>query len=313
MHPGICNIALHFLTGLGAYAAIIFLFDCLKSPFNIFWNTIFSNSKPFKTRYGPWAVITGSSDGIGKQYAFNLASKGMNVFLISRTESKLIKIAEEIQSKHAVDVKWLSIDFSKSQQIYEDISEALSGLDIGMLVNNVGTTHQYPLEFDRVLRNELQQIISVNIETALMMTHMVLPGMKRRRRGIIINMSSAAGLSPMPHVSVYAASKAFINHFTLALKEELRGTGVECQLVYPLFIVTNLTGHLLTVNWWAFLATGVKKFTKFAVFTIGKTDCTTGFWRHGLQLTILKICNPLMSLKIFSFAVQSLGGKSHGQ
>ncbi|XP_058449401.1 uncharacterized protein LOC131429344 [Malaya genurostris] len=80
-------------------------------------------------------------------------------------------------------------------------------------VNNVGTSHQYPLEFDRVLKNELQQTISVNIEATLMMTHMVLPGMKRRRRGIIVNMSSAAGLFPIPHVSVYVASKAFLNNF----------------------------------------------------------------------------------------------------
>ncbi|XP_058449403.1 very-long-chain 3-oxoacyl-CoA reductase-like [Malaya genurostris] len=257
-------------------------------------------------------VITGSSDGIGKQYAINLASKGMNVFLISRTESKLREVAEEIRSNSSAEVKWLAVDFSKDAEIYDTIRKALSGLVIGMLVNNVGMAHQTLLDFDRLSKKDLQQTISINVTAAVMMTHMILPEMKRRRRGMIVNMSSMGGLFAMPFSSLYGASKAFLISFSQALGDELRGTGVECQLLVPLFLQTNMSDHMKSVLWWLGFA-NVEKYTKFAVFTIGKTNYTTGYWAHGIQLTGMSLLTPEIRKKISYFLMKLVRNRRFGK
>ncbi|XP_053692406.1 17-beta-hydroxysteroid dehydrogenase type 3-like [Sabethes cyaneus] len=241
------GFVLYLLTALGVYASVIYFYECARSPLAILWSVIFPNRKPLSERYGPWAVITGSSDGIGKQYAINLASKGMNVFLISRTESKLSELAEQIRSQYSVDVQWMAIDFSQGVEIFETIRKSLSGLTIGILVNNVGVAQDGFFEFERSPIQDVQQTISVNITAATMMTHMLLPEMKQRRRGLIINISSCAGLAPMPYLALYGASKAFLTSFTAALSQELRDSGVESQLVTPMFVRTNINEYLHSV------------------------------------------------------------------
>lgn len=78
-------------------------------------------------------VITGSSDGIGKRYAYELASRGINVVLISRTESKLVQIAADIKAKYSVETKWIAADFSAGETVYDHISRQLQGIQVGIL------------------------------------------------------------------------------------------------------------------------------------------------------------------------------------
>ncbi|XP_055546419.1 putative steroid dehydrogenase 4 [Wyeomyia smithii] len=289
MQSGIECLVLHLLAAIGVYTGAIFLYDCVRSPLAILWSVIFPNNKPLSKRYGPWAVITGSSDGIGKQYALNLASKGMNVFLISRTESKLVDIAEKIRAQYSVEVQWLAIDFAQSAKIYETIRKSLTGLEIGILVNNVGVAEKNPLAFDEIAIENVKQSVSINVMAALQMTYMLLPEMKQRRCGLIINISSVAGYFPMPFYSLYGASKAYLNSFTLALGQELRGSGVECQLVTPLFVRTKINELVHYDKFWTTILTDVENFTKQAVFTIGRSNCTTGYWVHGLQFTFMRL------------------------
>lgn len=255
------------LAVLGIYATLNYLIVNCRTPVGIICNYFITRRMSFTERYGPWAVITGSSDGIGKQYAFNLASKGMNVMLISRTDSKLVEVAKEITTKYPVQVKWLAVDFSEGFKLYEKLEAVLAGLDIGILVNNVGMAHEHPLEFERISRRELDQIIQVNMVSTVMMTRIILPEMRRRDRGLVINVSSSAGLNHLPYLSMYAATKAFLNSFSRALKEELFFTNVHCQLVMPMFVLTNINAEWEAVWWWAMIATNVEKFTKSAVAT----------------------------------------------
>ncbi|XP_053692408.1 hydroxysteroid dehydrogenase-like protein 1 [Sabethes cyaneus] len=283
------GFVLYLLAAVGVYASVIYFYECARSPLAILWSVIFPNRKPLSERYGPWAVITGSSDGIGKQYAINLASKGMNVFLISRTESKLAELAEQIRSQYSVDVQWMAIDFSQGVQIFETIRKSISGLTIGILVNNVAVGQDYLLEFERFCTQDVQQTISVNVTAAVMMTHMLLPEMKQRRRGLIVNVSSVAGLAPGPYITLYAASKAFLDSFTTALSQELHGSGVESQLVTPLFVRTNINKRYHAVKFSTQFFTDVKRFGKHAVFTIGRSDSTTGYWAHGIQISLFRL------------------------
>lgn len=287
------------LAVLGIYATLNYLIVNCRTPVGVICNYFRTRRMSFTDRYGPWAVITGSSDGIGKQYAFNLAAKGMNVMLISRTESKLAEIAKEICTKHPVQVKWLAVDFSEGFKLYDKLEAVLTGLDIGILVNNVGIAHEHPLEFERIPRRELEQIIPVNMVSAVMMTRIVLPEMRRRDRGLVVNVSSSAGLNHLPFLSMYAATKAFLNSFSRALKEELFFTNVHCQLVTPMFVLTNINAEWEAVWWWAMIATNVEKFTRSAVGTIGRSGVTAGYWVHEIQIALTRLMPGWLFSKVF--------------
>ncbi|XP_055643605.1 putative steroid dehydrogenase 4 [Toxorhynchites rutilus septentrionalis] len=278
-----------FLTLVGAYACVLYLYKHFKSPLCLIWSVLFRKKVPLKERYGRWAVITGASDGIGKEYAKNLARHGLNLMLIARTESKLVKLAEEITSKFGVEVRWIAVDFSNdSEKDYERLERKLSGIEVGILVNNVGMLHKHPAKFEEIPLNEVQESLTVNISPSLRLTHMILPEMKRRRRGILINVTSIAACAAMAYASMYSASKAFMNNFSFALQEELRGSGVECQLLSPMFVNTTLNSQWQKFGFWRLFFVGVKSYARKAVWTLGKTSFTTGHWYHALQMTLFR-------------------------
>jgi short-subunit dehydrogenase len=92
----------------------------------------------FVKKYGEWAVVTGATDGLGKEYARELARRGMKVVLISRNPEKLQRVADELGKDTKSDFVIVAADFTKGKDIYPSIQQALHGLDIGVLVNNVG-------------------------------------------------------------------------------------------------------------------------------------------------------------------------------
>uniref|UniRef100_A0A2I3T1Z8 17beta-estradiol 17-dehydrogenase n=1 Tax=Pan troglodytes TaxID=9598 RepID=A0A2I3T1Z8_PANTR len=123
------------LTGL--LVCLACLAKCVRFSRRILLNYWKVLPKSFLQSMGQWAVITGAGDGIGKAYSFELAKRGLNVVLISRTLEKLEAIATEIERTTGRSVKIIQADFTKDD-IYEHIKEKLAGLEIGILVNNVG-------------------------------------------------------------------------------------------------------------------------------------------------------------------------------
>lgn len=117
-----------------------------------------------------------------------------------------------------------------------------------------------------------------------MLTRLVLPAMKSRRRGIVVNIASSSGYTPIPYMTAYSASKSFVISFSLALNHELRGSGVECQVVSPSVVRTNLSQHYNDAVPWYVLVLAPEQVAKFGVFTIGKTTHTCGHWLHCLQV-----------------------------
>ncbi len=93
-------------------------------------------------KYGEWAVVTGATDGIGKEYARELARRGMKVVLIARNPEKLQRVAEELGRETKSQISTVVADFSKGPEIYPGIRLALNDLDIGVLVNNVGVSRR---------------------------------------------------------------------------------------------------------------------------------------------------------------------------
>ncbi|XP_017402680.1 testosterone 17-beta-dehydrogenase 3 isoform X1 [Cebus imitator] len=201
--------------------------------------------KTFLRSMGQWAVITGAGDGIGKAYAFELAKRGLDVVLISRTLEKLQVIGAEIEQTTGSSVKIIQADFTKDD-IYEDIKEKLTGLEIGILVNNVGMLpNLLPSHFLNA-PDDIQSLIHCNITSVVKMTQLILKHMESRRKGLILNISSGVGLFPWPLYSMYSASKAFVCTFSKALQVEYKAKEVIIQVLTPYAISTAMTKYLNT-------------------------------------------------------------------
>lgn len=151
--------------------------------------------------------IKGSTDGIGKAYAEELAKRRVNIILIGRNKEKLEAVSRSISETYKVETDFIVADFSKGREPYTAIKKALKDREIGILVNNVGMFYPYPDYFTNVSEDVLWDMININIASASMMTHIVLPGMVEKKKGAIVNVSSASCCQPTPMLTIYGASK----------------------------------------------------------------------------------------------------------
>ncbi|KFA61997.1 hypothetical protein S40285_07910 [Stachybotrys chlorohalonatus IBT 40285] len=194
---------------------------------------------------GSWVVITGASDGLGKEFAFQLAAKRFNLVLVSRTHSKLVSLAAEIEEKNAgkgVQVKTLAMDFNENNDAdYERLRELVRGLDVAILLNNVGRSHDMPVPFLETPTEELEGIIKVNCIGTLKTTQVIAPILQERKRGLILTMGSTAGWAPTPLLATYGGSKSFLLHWNSALAAELSDYNVDCYLVLSHLVTTAMS------------------------------------------------------------------------
>lgn len=236
-------------------------------------------------RMGQWAVITGATDGIGKAYAKALAKKSVNVVLISRSKDKLEKVAEEIKSASSAEVKIIDVDFTQGPEIYDKIEKGIAGLEVGTLVNNVGMSYANPEFFLSIQDRDklLRDIIECNIHSVTHMCKLVMPGMVERKKGVIINISSLSAVVPSPLLSVYGATKAFVDKFSVDLNTEYSSQGIVVQSVLPGYVATNMS----KIRKETFLAPNSDNYVASALTTLGIATRTTGFFPHSLmKLTV---------------------------
>jgi 17beta-estradiol 17-dehydrogenase / very-long-chain 3-oxoacyl-CoA reductase len=236
----------------------------------------------FGRREGFWAVVTGASDGIGKAFAVELAKRGFNVLMISRTESKLKAVQSEIKEKHKAktQVEYLTFDFSDASASYAPIAKALEGKEVGILVNNVGVNYPYPGNYLDTAPELNEQIVTVNISALNQMTRLVLPKMVAKKKGGVINVSSLSGVVPAPMLSAYSGSKAYINFFSLCLSAEYKRSGIAFQSITPSMVVSNMSKIRS-----ASLLRGVttpQVIAKGSLDTLGQEIHWSPFWVHAL-------------------------------
>lgn len=185
-------------------------------------------NKPLKS----YALITGASAGTGKQIAVECAKRGYNLFLVSLPDTGLESFASELRLTYPVDVQYLSIDLTKSESPQEvfDYSKQ-NNLTIKILVNNAGLGFNGKLE--NLTSGLIDTMILLNIRASTLLIFLFLPEMKNLQRAYILNISSFAGLTPLPNKCVYAATKTYLLFLTQALNVELKGTGVSATSVHP--------------------------------------------------------------------------------
>jgi len=202
------------------------------------------NPARWGSQVGAWALITGGAGGIGRGFAHELAKKGFSILLIDRNSEGLEDAATEIRTKFAGRVvQTLTCDFSRPKREWiESVRASLADKDIGMLVNNVGCNTKLPDPLQNQPEDEVDAMLSVNVESTVAMTRLVLPEMIRQKRGGIVMLSSYTGSYPCPNMSVYAGTKAFIDTFATALSEEVRGHGIDVLAIRPFYVVSNMSG-----------------------------------------------------------------------
>lgn len=246
--------------------------------------------RDFAADFGSWAVVTGGSDGIGLAYAEELAKRRMNVVLLSKDEQSLKQVAESIHRKYLVQVHYISVDFNSEKHVYKKIEDELRDKEIGVLVNNVASTYDYPMPFVDVQTERLWQIINVNIGAVTMMTHMLLPQMLQRGKGAIVNVAAGTCSRPMPQLAVYAATKAYVDLFSRAVEYECAGTGVVVQCLQPFYVMTaQTTRYGQTLSYRGAHIPTAAMYASHAVCTLGRSSRTTGYWPHTLEAYFIRL------------------------
>ena len=245
-------------------------------------------------KYGEWAVVTGCTDGIGLQYALQLAAKGFNIVLISRSEEKLQTVSREVTEKFNVKTKVIVYDFGKVDG-YKNIAKELEDLDIGILVNNVGTTYEKQTPsavgtiygepiFSECDLQKIFDVITINTFSCVGMSHAVIQGMCKRKRGLMIHVSSVASQIDYSFMVVYKATKIFMNKFVKCLSYENEGI-IDHQLLVPGLVETKLSNMKATF----FVCPTAEDYVKSAIRTIGFADFTSGYWSHKLSEILFQL------------------------
>jgi short-subunit dehydrogenase len=179
------------------------------------------------------ALITGASAGIGREFARQLATRAQSLVLVARREQRLNELGDELRNRNAqLNVHIQVVDLCDKSEIEELVRWlGQNKIDIDFLINNAGLGDYGSFATGDPKRND--QIIQVNIFAITLLTRSLLPQMIARKRGAILNVSSSAGFLPIPGMAVYAASKAYVNSFSEALRAELRGTGLSVMSLCP--------------------------------------------------------------------------------
>jgi len=200
-------------------------------------------TKPWTLPSEPSVVVTGASSGIGEATAYRFARARAKVGLIARRTERLAKVAERIRElggEARVAVADVA-DETGVKAAIAGIESEFSGIDV--LVNNAGIGLYAPLQ--SVRREDVERVFAVNTFGALACIQAVLPGMRRRESGLIVNVSSIVGKRALPMTGAYAATKYALQGLSDALRVELAGTGVRVSVVCPGYTATEFSDSVI--------------------------------------------------------------------
>ncbi|KAI5572914.1 hypothetical protein BDE02_10G044800 [Populus trichocarpa] len=227
--------------------------------------------------YGSWAIITVSTDGIGKALAFELASKATS---------------NEIRARFGdqqVDIKNVVADFAtlSGPEISKAIEGSIKELDVGVLINNAGVSYPNARFFHEVDWKMTESLIKVNSEAATWVTRAVLPAMLKKKKGAIVNMGSGsvAVLPSFPLFAIYASTKAYLGMFSRCINLEYKhhGIDIQCQPPGTTFVATKMTKFKKSL----FLIASPEMYAKASIRCIGYEHLSMPLCSHSVQRFIV--------------------------
>lgn len=194
--------------------------------------------KNFKNKYGPWALITGASSGIGEDFASRLAAEGLNLVLAARRKDRLEALAQKLEKQFNIETKTIGVDLLQ-QDFLEPIKQVTDDLQIGLLVNNAGLwkINSY---METSLEDEFN-MIDLNIKAPSILTHHFAKQMMRIGKGGIINVASLLAYVGVPYSAVYAATKAYELVKSESLWYELKQNGIDVLSLNPGLTKSEMT------------------------------------------------------------------------
>lgn len=263
------------------------LFKVLKGIWTQWLGSALGFGFDFKHSDDAFAIVTGATDGLGYEYACFFAKKGYNLLLISRSDEKLEDAKQKISEKYpnCKEIRTHKADFS-DVSIYQAIQKSVQSLPkVEVLVNNVGISYKFPEYLTKLPDdswNSVDNLINVNILSVTRMIQIVLPIMEANRKGLIINLSSFSATYPTPLLSVYGATKTYVDFFSQAIQIEYANKGIICQSVLPAFVSTKMSRMRES-----FMVPKPKTYIESQMKTVGLETRTYGFPSHKLQGFVL--------------------------
>ena len=183
----------------------------------------------FRTRFGPWALIAGASDGIGESFARQLAERGINLVLLARREALLEEVAQNIRTQHGVETRIIVADLT-GDDLDARVASGIEGIEVGLLVYNAGAVHGANKFHDQPVDHALG-LVHLNCRGPVLLAHRLGGAMRERGRGGILLLTSMAALAGSSYTASYAATKAFDLILAEALWHELGPQGVDVMAV----------------------------------------------------------------------------------
>ena len=235
----------------------------------------------FVENYGPWALVTGASQGIGAEFARQLAEKGMNVILVARNAEKLEGLARDLQADHGVQVRAVPADLSQPGFL-DGLKLATRDVEVGMLVNNAGSWEMGSF-LDQDPEKELK-VIRVNVEAPMLLTHEFAGKMAERGRGGVINVGSASALHGVPGQANYSATKGYMLNLTESLYHELKPQGVDVEIVNPGPVLGEASRAAYDIDKIPMQQVTAGEVVEHALDKLGKKCSTTPGWFNRAAL-----------------------------
>lgn len=216
------------------FLLIPLIMPCGKLIWNLFLfiAAAFSNKSMWRKLKGKWIMITGATDGIGREIVNVLAERGHKLVLVGRNPKKLAEIQSEIKEKVA-DIRLIECDYSK------DIDTSVfDELEIGLLINNIGVSSDHPVYLNE---DTAENIIKVNLLGTVTVTKSIVTRMIDKKFGYIVNIGSLLAIFPSPLLSTYCAAKAFIKTWSESLYYEHKNLNVHVECVLPGLVCTKMS------------------------------------------------------------------------
>jgi uncharacterized protein len=183
-----------------------------------------------KDTFGPWAIVTGASSGMGKEFARQLAASGLHLILVARRLTTLEEVGRSLATEFGVQYRVVGLDLT-TDDFLEQMEEATHDLDIGLVISNAGV--YLTGDFLTMDHQAWQQSLRLNIKAHLDVTHHFGPHLAQRRRGGLLLVASTAGLQGIPFNAEYAAAKAYVLSLGEALHVEFQKVGVHVTVLLP--------------------------------------------------------------------------------